>query len=53
MSFDNFDTYGTLIYHGGCLENIFKIKFKINGVLHLNISLYNEIGADMNKLIIN
>ncbi len=33
-----FDTYETLIYHGG---------------LYPNISLYHEIGANMNKLIGN
>jgi hypothetical protein len=48
-----FDTYGTLIYHGGCLEENLLLKFIINGGLHPNISLYNEIGTNMNKLIIN
>jgi len=28
-------------------------KISINGGLYLNISLYNEIGANMNKLISN
>ncbi len=45
-----FDTCGTLIYHGGCLEKKLWIKFSINGGLHLNISLYHEIGANINKL---
>jgi hypothetical protein len=29
------------------------LNFLINGNLHPNISLYNEIGENMNKLIIN
>jgi hypothetical protein len=44
----NFNTCGTLIYYGGCLENI-----QINGCLHPNISLYHEIEANMKKIIIN
>ncbi len=31
----------------------FVIKFSINCGLHPNILLYHEIGANMNKLIIN
>jgi hypothetical protein len=31
----------------------FKLKFSINGGLHPNISLYHEIGTNMNKLIIS
>jgi hypothetical protein len=41
--FDNFDTHRTLIYHGGCLENILEVKFTINGDLHPNISLFNKV----------
>jgi hypothetical protein len=48
-----FDTYRTLIYHGACLESILYLKFTLNGGLHPNISLYHEIGTNMNKLISN
>jgi hypothetical protein len=32
-----FNTCGTLIYHGGCFENVFQLKCSINGGLHPNI----------------
>jgi len=41
------------MYHGGCLENNLLLNFIVNGGLHPNISLYYEIGTNMNKLIIN
>ncbi len=48
----NFNTCSILIHHGRFLETIFWWIYVINDGLYPNLSIYYEIGAHINNLLV-